>query len=253
MTIKVYYHIYTTQNVSVNQFLIDDQLKHLQHTGLADAAEVYCTISGYSPFPALDLVTRNKSWIKCLEWQEGDPNWEYEGMTLKYLYQDAQPEDRIYYMHTKGISFLSGHRLWGDDKKPFGARNIKALNSWRLVMENELIDPWQWRINQLDQGADTVGCYYLGDPFPHYMGNFWWARGSHIRKLPEPRTFDIIPYANMVHTETSPLRIRYEQWLFRSESSYYLSVKDWPWHGNEGREPGYSPGVNPYEDDFALL
>jgi len=105
MAIKVYYHIYTTQNVGVNQFLIDDQIKHLQHTGLADVAEVYCTVSGYNPFPALDLVTKNKSWIKCLEWQEGDPNWEYEGMTLKYLYQDARTKIVSFTFIPKALAF----------------------------------------------------------------------------------------------------------------------------------------------------
>jgi hypothetical protein len=54
----------------------------------------------------------------------------------------------------------------------------------------------------------------------------------------------------MALIETSPLRIKYEQWLFRASDSYYVGVRDWPFHHQDNKEPGYSPGINPYEDDY---
>ena len=247
--IKIYYHIWTARNVTVNLFLIDDQLKRLQHTGLTEEGEVYCTISGNNPYSALDLCKAHP-WLNVLECVENDPGMEYEGRTLKYLWRDTKPEDHVFYFHTKGLSFLSGDRIWGELNQQLRPRNIKALSSWRLVMETELLDSWIWRRHQLNEGADTLGCYFLGDPFYHYMGNFWWARGSHIRKLPDPLNFDIAPYPAMALVETSPLRIKYEQWLFRATDSYYVGVRDWPFHHQDTKEPGYSPGINPYEDDY---
>jgi len=252
MAIKLYYHIYTSADVVMNQFLIDDQIKRLQWKNIPGNVECYCTISGYNVFPALDLVNKHRDWLKVIEWCEDDPHGEFEGRTLKYLWQDAQPSDRIFYFHTKGISFLSGFRNWGDDGYRFGPRNVKALMSWRLVMETTLIDVWTQRVKELNN-YDTIGCYYLDDPFPHYMGNFWWATGDHIRRLQHPFHFDVRAYPNMHIQECTPERIRYEQWLF-SGQGYHMNARQWPWHITpDKREPGYSPGVNPYEDDFAAI
>jgi len=252
MATKLYYHVYTSADVLMNQFLIDDQIKRLQWQRIPDNVECYCTISGYNVFPALDLINKHRSWMKVLEWVEDDPHGEFEGRTLKHLWKDAQPEDKIFYMHTKGISFLSGFRNWGNEKYRFGARNLKAITSWRLCMETSLIDVWTQRVKELDT-YDTIGCYFLQDPFDHYMGNFWWARGDHIRRLKHPFEFDVLPYPNMGYIETTPERIRYEQWLFTAQG-YHLPARNWPWHIRpEDREPGYSPGVNPYEDDFAAF
>ncbi|NBR61887.1 MAG: hypothetical protein EBT86_09635 [Actinobacteria bacterium] len=252
MALKLYYHIYTSSDALVNQWLIDDQLKILQWFNVPDNMECYCTISGYNVFPALDLVNKHRSWMKVLEWEENDPHGEFEGRTIKYLWRHAEPEDKIFYFHTKGISFLSRYRNWGEGQHSFGARNVKALVGWRKAMEHCLIEHWPNRVNDLDR-CHTQGCYYLEDPFPHYMGNFWWARGDHIRTLPNPFDFHIRPYPTQAMQECIPERIRYEQWLFYNPA-YHLPVRSWPWHVKpEDREPGYSPGVNPYEDDFTEI
>lgn len=252
MAIKLYYHIYTTDDVVMNQWLIDEQIKRLQWQRIPETVKCYCTISGANVFPALDLIYKHRSWMEVLEWEENDPHGEFEGRTMKYLWRDAQEDDKIFYYHTKGISFLSGLRNWGNDAHRFGARHIKAITSWRLCMETSLLDVWTQRVQQLDS-CDSIGCYYLDDPFPHYMGNFWWAHGRHIRKLQHPFEFDVVPYPNMTLKECTPERIRYEQWLF-SAPGYHVPVRHWPWHiSPEMREPGYSHGVNPYEDDFAAL
>lgn len=249
MTTKLYYHIYTTDDVIMNQWLIDEQLRRLQWNRIPDSVECACTISGYNVFPALDLVSKYP-WMKIIEWAEMDPGGEFEGRTLKHLWQDAQDQDRIFYMHTKGISFLSSNRAWGYNI--IGPRHVKAITSWRLCMETSLLDVWPQRVNELEQ-YDTIGCFYLADPFSHYMGNFWWARGNHIRRLEHPFHFDVLAYASMNQQECTPERIRYEQWLF-TKAGYHLPVRQWPWHiRDEEKEPGYSKGVNPYEDDFAAI
>jgi hypothetical protein len=236
--------------VAINQWLIDEQIKRLQWHRIPDKVECYCTISGHHVFPALELIHKLK-WMRILEWEELDPHGEFEGRTLKYLYRDAAIDDKIFYFHTKGISFLSQYRRWGNGTMySFNSRNVKAISSWRLCMETSLIDVWTQRVQQLDH-CDSLGCYYLDDPFPHYMGNFWWASGRHIRRLKHPFEFEVVPYPNMNIQECIPARIRYEQWLF-SGAGYHIPVRNWPWHiSPEMREPGYSPGVNPYEDDFA--
>ncbi|NDF13250.1 MAG: hypothetical protein EB060_10620 [Proteobacteria bacterium] len=52
-------------------------------------------------------------------------------------------------------------------------------------MAYHLVTRWRDRVEDLAQ-ADAVGCFPIGPPLPHYSGNFWWARGSHLTKLPQP-------------------------------------------------------------------
>ena len=249
MAIKVYYHIHCTGDTYADLFLVDEQLKALQWSRLLYSAEVNCVITGENSWGLHDLVIRTlgrerKRCVNILERTDTDEEQLYEGRTLQYLWRDAQPDDAICYIHTKGISYLTGQRKVNG---VFNARHIKAINGWRIKMEEKILTEWPQRIAAMPH-SDTQGCYFKQDPFWHYMGNFWWAKGSHILKLPNPITHDPLPYPGSHFEETKPARMKYEQWLFRKEG-YHLNLEpymDWP-----KRQPGYAEKFNPYEDDVS--
>lgn len=95
---------------------------------------------------------------------------EYERPTLLQMRKKSE-EDSIhtlyYYLHTKGI----GH---------FGNNNEQQIIDWINLMLYWNIEKWELAIDKL-QTYDTYGCNDVGW---HYSGNFWWARSTHIKKLP---------------------------------------------------------------------
>jgi hypothetical protein len=95
---------------------------------------------------------------------------EYERPTLLHMRKKAE-EDSIntnyFYLHTKGI-------------KHFGKGNEQQIIDWINLMLFWNIEKWELAIEKL-KVYDTYGC---NDYKTHYSGNFWWAKCSHIKKLP---------------------------------------------------------------------
>jgi hypothetical protein len=252
MALKVYYHVYTTGDIYGDLYIIDEQLKALQWSGLLYYADINAVISGIGCYYAKDLIERTlgidrRRTVRIVECTEGDPEGLYEGRTLRHLWNEAESGDEICYIHTKGISYLTGQRRVAGEMKP---RHIKAINGWRLEMENKILTEWRLRQAQLAH-SDTQGCFFKHLPFWHYMGNFWWARGDYIRSLPNPVTFTHKPYPGEEYPETSPARMKHEQWLFLQEG-YHLNLKDCP-APTAKKIPGYSTEFTPYEDDISEL
>jgi len=48
-----------------------------------------------------------------------------------------------------------------------------------------ILEKWRECVASLKE-YDTTGPCYRKNPFPHYAGNFWWSKSSHIRKLHDP-------------------------------------------------------------------
>ena len=249
MAIKVYYHIHCTGDTYADLFLVDEQLKALQWSRLLYSAEVNCVITGENSWGLHDLVTRTlgRDRLRCvniLERTDTDEEQLFEGRTLRYLWQQAKDDDYLCYIHTKGISYLAGQRRVNG---ALDARHIKAINGWRLKMEQKILTEWPQRVASMPQ-CDTQGCYFRQQPFWHYMGNFWWAKGTHIRRLDNPVEYTPLPYPGEQYEETKPARMKYEQWLF-SKEGYHLNLEpymDWP-----KRTSGYATSFNPYEDDVS--
>ena len=188
--IKLYYHIYTSTNKMISQMLIDQQLRRIRNAGIGPHnTQMNCVITGPWWAPAKELVERFGGF-RILETTNQDEEEFYESRTLRYIWQDAKLDDGICFMHTKGSAYLSGEKHVNGWNQP---RNITAINSWRWAMEYYTLDLWQERINNLNTATDTEGIMMYLDPFWHYSGNFWWAKGSHIRRLPDPTRMEA-PY-----------------------------------------------------------
>ena len=244
--LKLFYHIHTTGDQYGDMFFVDEQIKRLQYSELIYEASVFAVVTGPSADAVWHLVDRSRK-IRILERVEVAQDPLFEGRTLAHIYNDVTVDDTVVYIHTKGISYLIGDR---NVAGTFSARHAKAINGWRDTMEYHIIDRWQDRLED-NKEYDTQGCFLLENPWPHYMGNFWWARGSYIRSLPNPITFPVIPYPGMEYEETKPERMRYEQWILLNEG-HHKNIKPFPKDAAKA-QPGYSEGFTPYEDDVSTL
>jgi hypothetical protein len=101
---------------------------------------------------------------------------EFENPTIKLLYSFCKmnPDYKVLYLHTKGVSYPSNHEF------------LPRVKSWNRYMRHCLLDHFTNCLNLL-RIYDTVGCNYRpiteGNP-PHYSGNYWWANARYIQKLP---------------------------------------------------------------------
>lgn len=161
---------------------VDQQLRRLYVSQLAAHAELNCVIHGAYHEDVAELVTRYGSW-NIIENRADDPEGMRELRTLRHLYHNTRPDDAVLFMHTKGIGYATGESRIHGITLP---RNLRAINSWRYALEYFCIDRWQERLAALQSGVDTDGAFLNLDPYWNYCGNFWWARGWHIRSLPEP-------------------------------------------------------------------
>ena len=96
---------------------------------------------------------------------------DFEFKTLSKMQQHAKLSENDYYLyiHTKGVS----------------TPDNPAIDDWRKYMTYFCVEKWKDCINKLNEGADCVGVDWRTDPVPHYSGNFWWASGKHLSKLPD--------------------------------------------------------------------
>lgn len=92
-----------------------------------------------------------------------------EKETLQRLQWDAYKEGAAFYayIHLKGITHP------GDS----------FVDDWREMMEYFTIDCWRRCREELERGADAVGCNYQVEPFRHFSGNFFMVRQASVASL----------------------------------------------------------------------
>jgi len=101
---------------------------------------------------------------------------EFENPTIKLLYSFCKlnPDYKVLYMHTKGVSYASNHVF------------LPGVKSWNRFMRHCLLDYFTQCLTLL-KIYDTVGCNFrsieYGNP-KHYSGNYWWATARYISTLP---------------------------------------------------------------------
>jgi len=133
-----------------------------------------------------------------------DPNIQlYERFTLNNLYNDCLKEEfYVLYLHTKGIQWPNSQQVkdW-----------VEYLIYFNMFKKKEIID--------FLENYDTVGVNL--QPGPHYSGNFWWSKSSHIKTLNK----------NIGSNYTDP-----EFWVTSKKGGKYLSL--------------YLSGINHYNTTY---
>lgn len=99
-----------------------------------------------------------------------------ENETINYIRRFCKDNNvNVLYTHTKGVCHP----------------NNKAVEAWRKYMIHFNIEKSQECINSLED-FDVCGVDFRINPVPHFCGNFWWSKSSHINKLPDPNNANTI-------------------------------------------------------------
>lgn len=93
---------------------------------------------------------------------------EYPGIEMVKKISEINPNDKILYFHSKGIT------------------RKNAADDWVAYLEYFNIENYKKTTKYLDNGYDAVSVEYLKNPKPHFSGNFWWANCNYINKLKLP-------------------------------------------------------------------
>ena len=212
MNNRIYYHIWAQDSSESWVLLVDEQLKRIWRSGCLSTCDVKCVITGDQSGKIEKLVSLYE-WVEILECTNDQS--EFEGATLKHLYNDCVESNvsNVMYMHTKGISNMTSY-----------PERVRAVNSWRHMMEWACIDRWEENIRSLElEGYDISGVNWQPNPWPHFSGNFWWASSDYISSLKYPvdKNDDRYQYERWIGTNNPSVKNIYEPdkglWLYRDD------------------------------------
>ncbi len=151
--------------------VVGEQFMKLSVSGLYERTErLYVTLLGPSPEEFRFCTPKIQIVHSSADFQE------YEFPELEFLHRFVQDHDGlVYYIHTKGVFNSS-----------------PQTRDWRHLMEHVVIERFRECMAYL-LSHDVCGANWLHRPWPHFSGNFWWARGSYVRALKSPGNLPSIP------------------------------------------------------------
>ena len=148
--------------------IIQEQLASIQKSGLLEkTTELLCFICDFK-MDVMMLFRPFKTKVKFITTKEN----LYERFALQnfrhYIHNKKQPY-YIYYFHTKGVS----HPI---EETQFHQR--------RRNLDYFILEKHDLCLRFLNNGYDVVGTALSLYPSLHFSGNFWWAKSSHLDRLP---------------------------------------------------------------------
>lgn len=202
-----YYHIFLTENNSTWASIVLEQYKVMEDSELFDNLDefnIICVgkkIEDFEMFSHLTKLYFNNPKLTFIEnpvSSDSDVMADIdsranlivtENATSRKIYNDAKNSTEDYYVlyfHTKGVTSTLRH--FHND--PREMNSFRTYQYWRHYLNYGVLEKWKNCIETLDSGYDTAGVNYQTYPHPHYSGNFWWSKVSHIRTLPDPATYE---------------------------------------------------------------
>ncbi len=174
--IVAFYNMYIAKSHAYPN-IIEEQLQLLKQTGLLDKLNViyYITIGKkvkMMPQNLQDILLRTKDKItrlpKFVQVRNTISSMN-ETLTLSYLYDFCQhnSDSKVLYFHDKGSYHQTAENTF-----------------FRHFLDCYVLNPQC--IDALNEGFDTCGWRLSPLPNPHYSGNFWWAKCSHVNRLVHP-------------------------------------------------------------------
>jgi hypothetical protein len=220
MKIKVFVHLNDLPGATD---VMSEQLTLASESGLLDAADevILCTNGDESKFAGAKEVMAEFENVTFVHTGNNSKLWEFPTLDLIKQECNAVAEEEFYicYFHLKGLS------------RP---NDTKAVD-WRTYLNYWTIERWEDNVAKLDEGMDTVGVDFIEAPWPHYSGNFWWARASYIRKL-DPLTH---PNSLAWGKQSTLIDATLDQGNFRFEHEAWIGSGNPVWaelHAGPGKE-----------------
>ena len=162
----------TTLEIWKDEFLMT-LLNHIKSSGLLGKLDHFCIVN--TGLPIKDHIIEKEFHPAKVIHYSNHTN-DYENVTIKLLYTFCRfnPDYKVLYMHTKGISYDKEHTF------------LPGIHSWNRFMMYGLVDNYA-KCLRLMHIYDTVGSNYRpreDGNNQHYSGNFWWATAKYISTLP---------------------------------------------------------------------
>lgn len=150
------------------QSIIEEQLDSIKKSGLLEkTTELLCFICDFK-MDVMRLFRPFQTKVKFITTTEN----LYERFALQnfqhYIHNKNQPY-YVYYFHTKGIS----HSI-----------EEKSFHQIRRNLDYFILEKHNLCLRFLDDGYDAVGTALTLYPSLHFSGNFWWAKSTHLDRLP---------------------------------------------------------------------
>lgn len=176
--VKVFYHV--TAKGGYRE-IIRQQMSGVILSGLYNKAaviHVYVTAETSEDLTAASELLENFGGkVKVME--QSLNVTRMERITLENIGRLVQPQDKVFYMHSKGLSYDANSEI--------------GMNAfwWSLFMQYHLVQGHAKCIALLDS-HDVVGVKWENmqradaKPGYHFSGNFWWATGAYLQTL-DPR------------------------------------------------------------------
>lgn len=169
--IQVVYHTAAMGDPHYWRDTVTDQLQMLKDVGLTTIRITH--VGGQEQY----VLAEGQRLNLDLTLVRSDPQiLHYETFAILEIERLAKESDLpIMYLHTKGVSCPGDLVKW----------------NWRKLMEHYVIRKWKEHLAELEStDYDTIGINWRNEGFsPHYSGNFWIAKASHIRSLPDFPTY----------------------------------------------------------------
>lgn len=159
---------------------------------------------------------------------------QYEYPTLRLLYRECMKEPcSVLYLHTKGVTwteecylempddFANRFKMCDNAYPCFtninGVFDYKSLMRALWLLQRRLA--W-WLIDNADQNLKALETYdscglHFHETLKFWPRNFWWARSSHIQKLPLPYN-----HPNRVWAEFWLASIHEHTWFDFAKTTY---------------------------------
>jgi hypothetical protein len=156
--------------------LLGEVISDLVSSGLYDAA-AHITF-GVNSSEAKFQLTRSMAPPKVvLHHHSAELQSELPTLALLREWLPEKDDWYVLYLHAKGV------------RHP----HSPITHAWRRCMTRHTVHNWRSCVADLDSGCDSVGAHWLTpQEYPeriraasYWGGNFWWAKSSFLRTLPE--------------------------------------------------------------------
>lgn len=148
--------------------IVAEQMATLRRSGLLRRAEViYCFICLYNE-EIMEVLEPYLSKLRIIS----TPENLYERFALDNFRAHIPSTGPYYlfYFHTKGVSR--------------DVHSAQVFHERRRNLDFFILERHEVCLFWLDRGYDAVGTAMSLYPSLHFSGNFWWARSSHLDRLP---------------------------------------------------------------------
>jgi len=222
--LEIFFHVYVPDHVNINSlWWIDEELLAIENSNLKENANINLCITINKTFTIpvpkkivlksiIDHISSKYNYVTVLDIRDTSEENIYEQQTLNYVYEFSinNPNKKVLYIHTKGISVFS-----------------ESQKEWLSILNKSLIHDWKNCIKQLETN-DVVGLndLSLANKPIIVSGNFFWANTNYIATLPNPK--DTHEYSKNNN------RYDYELWItskkpkisfvYNTETNHYLEI-----------------------------